>query len=63
MQCRVSYEYSLNAAPENFVVHVPSQLINDIPANIPRALLPEYIADLLRKRSSEIGRIRNLRVI
>jgi hypothetical protein len=63
MQCRISYEYSLKAAPENFVVHVPSQLVDGIPANIPRALLPEYIADLLRQRSSGIGRIRNLWVL
>jgi len=41
---------------------VPSQIVDDIPANIPRALLPEYIAGLLRQRSSEIARIRNLRV-
>jgi len=63
MQYRVAYEHSLGSAPDDFIVHVPSQLVDEVPANIPRALLPEYIADLLRQRSSGIGTIRNLRLL
>lgn len=63
MQCRVAYEYSLKEAPDNFVAHVPSQFIDHIPANIPRALLPEYVANVLRQRSPRIARIRNLRIL
>lgn len=63
MDYRVSYEHSLKNDPDDFIVHVPSQLINDIPANIPRALLPEYITDLILKRSPQIGKIRNLRIL
>ncbi|WP_392396058.1 hypothetical protein [Paraburkholderia caledonica] len=61
MQYRVAYEHSLRSAPDDFIVHVPSQLLDDIPANIPRALLPEYITDIILKRSSQIAKIRNLR--
>lgn len=43
MDYRVSYEHSLKDAPDEFIVHVPSQLVDAIPANVPRALLPEYI--------------------
>ncbi|MET3244353.1 hypothetical protein ABIE53_001098 [Burkholderia sp. OAS925] len=63
MQYRVAYEHSLRSAPDDFVVHVPSQLVDDVPANIPRALLPEYITDMILKRSSQIAKIRNLRVL
>ena len=63
MQYRVAYEHSLKGHPDDFIVHVPSQLIDDVPANIPRALLPEYITDLILKRSSQIGKIRNLRLL
>lgn len=56
MDYRVSYEHSLKNAPDEFIVHVPSQLVEDIPANIPRALLPEYITDLILKRSSRSGK-------
>ena len=63
MEYRVSYEHSLASAPDDYIVHVPSQLVDDIPANIPRALLPEYIADLIRQRSPQIGKIRSLRVL
>jgi hypothetical protein len=63
MQCRVAYEYSLNDAPEDFVTRVPSQVVDDVPANIPRALLPEYIVELLRQRSPQIARIRHLRIL
>ncbi|CAB3774887.1 hypothetical protein [Paraburkholderia humisilvae] len=63
MDYRVSYEHSLSANPNEFVVKVPSQLIVDVPANIPRALLPEFIANLIMQRSPQIGRIRNLRLL
>ena len=63
MQCRVAYEHSLKDHPDDFIVLVPSQLIDDIPANIPRALLPEYISDLILKRSPTIAKIRNLRLL
>lgn len=59
----VSYEHSLKNDPDDFIVHVPSQLINDVPVNIPAALLPEYITDLILKRSPQIGKIRNLRIL
>ncbi|MFM0470592.1 hypothetical protein [Paraburkholderia strydomiana] len=63
MQYRVAYEHSLRSAPDDFIVHVPSQLVADVPANIPRALLPEYITDMILKRSSQIAKVRNLRVL
>jgi len=63
MQYRVAYEHSLQSAPDDFVVQVPSQLVDDVPANIPRALLPEYITDMILNRSSQIAKIRNLRVL
>jgi len=63
MQYRVAYEHSLRSAPDDFVVHVPSQLVDDVPANIPRALLPEYFTDTILKRSSQIAKIRNLRLL
>jgi hypothetical protein len=63
MDYRVSYEHSLKNAPDEFIVHVPSQLVEDIPASVPRALLPEYIADLIQKRSPQIGKIRYLRIL
>ncbi|MFL9922325.1 hypothetical protein PQR75_45150 [Paraburkholderia fungorum] len=63
MDYRVSYEHSLKNAPDEFIVQVPSQLVEDIPANVPRALLPEYITDLILKRSPRIGKIRYLRIL
>jgi hypothetical protein len=63
MEIRVAYEHSLASAPEEFIVHVPSQLVTDIPANVPRALLPEFIAELIIERSPTIGKIRNLRIL
>jgi len=63
MDYQVSYEHSLAAAPAEFIVLVPSQVVRDIPANVPRALLPEYIAALIAERSPTIGKIRNLRVL
>ncbi|ASW04443.1 hypothetical protein [Paraburkholderia aromaticivorans] len=63
MDYRVSYEHSLASAPDDFIVQVPGQVISDVPASVPRALLPEFIADLIRQRSPKIGRIRNLRIL
>lgn len=63
MQYRVAYEHSLRSAPDDFIVQVPSQLVDDVPANIPRALLPEYITDMILKRSSQIAKVRNLRIL
>lgn len=63
MDYRVSYEHSLKNALGEFIVHVPSQLVEDIPANVPRALVPEYIAELILKRSPQIGKIRYLRIL
>ncbi|MGP8433734.1 hypothetical protein ACT2FY_05475 [Paraburkholderia fungorum] len=63
MDYRLSYEHSLASAPNDFIVQVPSQLIVDVPATIPRALLPEFFADLIRQHSPQIGRIRNVRIL
>jgi hypothetical protein len=63
MQYRVAYEHSLKDRPDDFIVLVPSQLVDDIPANIPRALLPEFITDLILKRSPQIAKIRHLRIL
>ncbi|EEA04286.1 hypothetical protein BH160DRAFT_0459 [Burkholderia sp. H160] len=63
MEIRVTYEHSLASAPEEFIVHVPSQLVTDIPANVPRALLPEFVTELIIERSPKIGKIRNLRIL
>lgn len=63
MEIRVAYEHSLASASEEFIVQVPSQLVTDVPANVPRALLPEFIASLIIERSPTIGKIRNLRIL
>jgi hypothetical protein len=63
MDYRVSYEHSLATAPDKFIVHVPGQVITEVPVTVPRALLPEFITDLIRHRSPRIGRIRNLRIL
>jgi hypothetical protein len=63
MDYRVSYEHSLKNKPDEFIVRVPSQLVDDVPANVPRALLPECITDLILKRSPLIGKIRHLRIL
>jgi hypothetical protein len=63
MDYRVSYENSSKKNPEEFIDHVPSQLVDNVPANVPRALLPEYITDLIVKRSPQIGKIRYLRIL
>ncbi len=63
MDYRVSYEHSLKSAPDDFIVHVPSQLVEGVPDNVARALLPEYITDLILQRSPSIGKIRHLRLL
>lgn len=63
MDYRVSYEHSLKSDPDAFIVHVPSQLVADVPDNVPRALVPEYITDLILQRSPRIGKIRHMRVL
>ncbi|RBB35801.1 hypothetical protein DPV79_27095 [Burkholderia reimsis] len=63
MDYRVSYEHSLKDRPDDFITHVPSQFVENVPANVPRALLPEYITELILKRSPQIGKIRNLRIL
>jgi hypothetical protein len=62
MDYRVSYEHSLKSNPDDFIVHVPSQVV-DVPADIPRAMLADYITDLILTRSTQIGKIRYLRVL
>jgi hypothetical protein len=37
--------------------------VDDVPVNIPRALLTEFITDLILKRSPGIGKIRNFRLL
>ncbi len=63
MEIRVSYEHSLASAPDDFIVNVPAQTIPDVPANVPRALLPEFVTKLIVERSPSIGKIRNLRIL
>ncbi|AXL53466.1 hypothetical protein DSC91_006904 [Paraburkholderia caffeinilytica] len=63
MEYRVSYEHSLASSPDDFIARVASQLVDNVPANIPRALLPEFIADMILERSPQIGRIRYMRIL
>ena len=63
MDYRVTYEHSLAAPPNDFIVPVPSQVVGDVPATVPRALLPEFVTNLIVERSPSIGRIRNLRIL
>jgi hypothetical protein len=63
MEMRVSYEHSLASAPDQFIVNVPSQVVSDVPATVPRALLREFITKLIIERSPTIGKIRNLRIL
>jgi hypothetical protein len=49
------HENSLASAPHDSIVQVRSLLVEDVPANIPRALLPEFIANLILSRSPQIG--------
>ncbi len=63
MQYRVAYEHTLKNDPEKFIVRIPSQLVEGVPANVPRALLPEYITELILKRSPQMGKISHLRIL
>lgn len=63
MNYQVAYEHSMKLSPDDFVAKVSSQVVEDVPANIPRALLPEYITELILSRSPQIGKIRNLRIL
>ncbi|WP_321930754.1 hypothetical protein [Paraburkholderia guartelaensis] len=63
MEIRVNYEHSLASAPKEFIVHVPSRDFTDVPVNVPRALLPEFITNLIAERSSSTGKIRNLKFL
>lgn len=63
MDIRVTYEYSHASDPLAFIGTVPGQLVADIPANIPRALLPEYVAALILQRSPTMGKLRNLKIL
>ncbi|HGF2963150.1 hypothetical protein QZM53_09865 [Burkholderia multivorans] len=63
MQVHVAYEHSLTDAPDDFIVRVPSQLVDGVPANVPPVLLPEYVTNLILQRSPQIGKIRNLRLL
>jgi hypothetical protein len=63
MDYRVRYEHSLKSDPDAFIVQVPSQLVDAVPGNIPRELLPEYTTELILSRSPTIGKIRNLRIL
>jgi hypothetical protein len=42
---------------------VPSQLVNDVPTNIPGAVLFEYTTDIIRKRSPQIVKTRKVRIL
>jgi hypothetical protein len=57
------YEHGLADGADGYIAKVPSQVVEDAPADIPRSELPEYITDLIRKRSTCNGRIRRLRII
>ncbi|MBN3785566.1 hypothetical protein [Burkholderia sp. Ac-20353] len=63
MDYRVSDEHSFRTSPDAFVAQVASQLVTGVPATVPRALLPEFIAALICERSPDIGRIRHLRLL
>jgi hypothetical protein len=63
MDIRISYERSLATASDEFIANVASQVVTNIPANMPRVLLPEFIASLTLNRSPAIGKIRNLRIL
>ncbi|RDU98139.1 hypothetical protein [Trinickia dinghuensis] len=63
MNYQVSYEHSLKSAPNDFIVHVPSQLIENVPDNIPFALVAEFVTNLILSRSPQIGKIREMRIL
>ena len=51
------------SAPDNFIVQAPSQLLEEVPANIPRTPIPVFTADLILSRSPQIRKIRHLRIL
>ena len=59
----VSYEQSLTSALDDYIAKVLSQVVEDVPANTSRALLPEDITNPILKRSARIGKIRHLRIL
>ncbi|WP_413196588.1 hypothetical protein [Pararobbsia alpina] len=63
MNYRVTYEHSLSTAPDDFIVHVPVQVVSDVPEGIQREELPNVITKLILERSPRMGKIRNLRVL
>nr|WP_244125890.1 hypothetical protein [Burkholderia gladioli] len=63
MQVHVAQEHSRADVSGDFIVQVPSLLIGNVPINTLRALLPEYLVDLILKCSSKIVDIRNLRLL
>jgi hypothetical protein len=63
MNYRVTYEHSLSTAPDDFIVHVPVQVVIDVPEGTLREELPEVITKLILERSPSMGKIRNLRVL
>lgn len=63
MNYRVSYEHSLASAPDSYIVHVPEQIVTDVPDGIFREELPEALTNLILERSPRMGKIRNLKVL
>lgn len=63
MEYHVTYEYSLSDAPDDYIVSVPSQLVREVPSNIPPVLLPEFIKNQILQRSPRIANIRRLQIL
>jgi len=63
MDFRISYEHSLASDPNDYVIQVPAQLVDDVLANIPHELLAEFITGILLTRPPKIGKIRHLRML
>ncbi|WP_321885386.1 hypothetical protein [Burkholderia cenocepacia] len=63
MEYHVTYEYSLSDAPDDYIVTVPSQLVQEVPNNIPPVLLPEFIKNQILQRSPRIANIRRLQIV
>ena len=62
MNYRVSYKHNLESAPYDYIARVPSRAVEEVPANLPAALLPEYVTDFILKHSTRIGKLRHLRI-
>jgi hypothetical protein len=63
MNYRVTYEHSLQNAPDEFIVQVPVQVVSDVPENVRREELADFITKLILERSPGMGKIRNMRVL